>query len=491
MNETSHIIEKLILEVNTSRIDTAHAIKNSIDSFFNRELSPLLEKLFAEYDLPDAILRFDELLIDLSVSDWTNTSQLKLDLTDRLDKRLKSSIQIDFKSGKPVFSVINQEDIRVRSLSVTENYAEIFFYFLKNGCYPWYGVEQQIRELEKKENWEKFFANKAFVSKLKALTLEYNWMFQRFVWQFPTEMILAFLSKINPVLVNFERDLLKMTRKLNAEIRNELLLMLFTISTQQETTRVVSSIQRNFEKLKEKNDRRPAVSSLPDVLSHLIILTVPKKVISNKQIQAIISQRLPGISGKGDPGIETHPSGRRENREATVSKKPDEIQEIAVPNAGLILVHPFLKQFFKQISLTDGQNHIRSEKLAVAVQSLHYLATENEDFFEGNLVLEKFLCGIPPGMPVQKRSKLTAKIRNEAKILLNEVIKNWPALKNTSPDGLRQLFLQRNGKLIREKENRFRLVVERKAQDLLLEKLAWNLSLVKLPWRKDLLYVDW
>jgi hypothetical protein len=35
------------------------------------------------------------------------------------------------------------------------------------------------------------------------------------------------------------------------------------------------------------------------------------------------------------------------------------------------------------------------------------------------------------------------------------------------------------------------LIVERKAQDVLLEKLNWNISLVKFPWKKELITVEW
>ncbi|MFW6310568.1 MAG: contractile injection system tape measure protein, partial [Prolixibacteraceae bacterium] len=85
---------------------------------------------------------------------------------------------------------------------------------------------------------------------------------------------------------------------------------------------------------------------------------------------------------------------------------------------------------------------------------------------------------------------LNEQIKNEAESLLEAAIKNWPALKNTSPDGLRQNFLQRDGKLIKKEEN-YRLLIERKTQDILLDKLNWNISVVKLPWMKNLLHVEW
>jgi hypothetical protein len=167
-----------------------------------------------------------------------------------------------------------------------------------------------------------------------------------------------------------------------------------------------------------------------------------------------------------------------------------EKDEIAVLNAGLVILHPFLKSFFSELKITDSKGKIKQDKTHVAVQLLHFLATGNENVFEGNLVFEKFLCGIALKTAIQKESLLTSKIRKESKILLEAVVKNWPALKNTSPEGLRQMFLQRKGILI-QNEHSFKLIVERMTPDVLLEKLSWNLSLIKLPWMQKLLYIDW
>jgi hypothetical protein len=118
------------------------------------------------------------------------------------------------------------------------------------------------------------------------------------------------------------------------------------------------------------------------------------------------------------------------------------------------------------------------------------LATGDENVFEGNMIMEKFLCGVPLKIPVQKMSLLTESIKNEANELLSEVVRNWPALKNTSADGLREAFIQRDGKLIQE-DTKYRLIVERKAQDVLLERLSWNISMIKLPWISKLIYTEW
>ncbi len=181
---------------------------------------------------------------------------------------------------------------------------------------------------------------------------------------------------------------------------------------------------------------------------------------------------------------------KKDTDQPFIDEVREDTKEIWVQNAGLIVVHPFIGQFFINTGIADKSGKFIPDDLDLAVQSLHYLATGDENFFEGRLVMEKFLCGVPLKMPVSIESQLTEKIKSEATDLLNEVVKNWPALKKTSADGLRQMFIWRDGKLV-QNENNYKIIVERKAQDILLEKLNWNISMVKLPWIRKIIFVEW
>lgn len=83
-------------------------------------------------------------------------------------------------------------------------------------------------------------------------------------------------------------------------------------------------------------------------------------------------------------------------------------------------------------------------------------------------------------------------MRMEANALLEAVVRNWPVLKNTSADGLREAFLQRPGQLLwQEAQERWLVRVERRAHDLLLEQLPWTISMVKLGWMEEMVVVEW
>ncbi|WP_417799653.1 contractile injection system tape measure protein [Tenacibaculum sp.] len=166
-----------------------------------------------------------------------------------------------------------------------------------------------------------------------------------------------------------------------------------------------------------------------------------------------------------------------------------EFKSHLVKNVGLILLHPFLKQFFNSCGFLNKENKII--KPHQAVHLLHYVATKKEQQFENNLVFEKFLCNLPIQSSIERNIVLDDALKEKSEELLRAVLQNWSVLKKSSNDLLRNEYLQREGKLDLTKDNPT-LTVERKTQDILLDtKLPWNLSLCKLPWKKELIFTNW
>jgi len=159
-----------------------------------------------------------------------------------------------------------------------------------------------------------------------------------------------------------------------------------------------------------------------------------------------------------------------------------------VENAGLILLHPFLKSFFKNCGLLNESNTINDKTLAVHL--LHFLATGKEGQFEHLQLFEKFLCGVPINHSISREVKISKELKAKSTELLTAVLSHLPQLKSSSIDLLRNEFLQRPGKLIL-KENKVKLIIEQKTVDILLKNIAWNISLIKLPWLKNMFTVDW
>ena len=159
-----------------------------------------------------------------------------------------------------------------------------------------------------------------------------------------------------------------------------------------------------------------------------------------------------------------------------------------VPNAGLIILHPYLTPFFYNCGIIDDTNVITDPEMAV--HALHYLATKKEQQLENQMLFEKFLCGIPLKKPIQRHIQLSDTIKQQAEELLESVVENWGVLNNASADLLRHEFLQRAGKLSFKEDNP-KIVIERKTQDILVDKIPWGIGICRLPWLDHLVYTNW
>lgn len=163
------------------------------------------------------------------------------------------------------------------------------------------------------------------------------------------------------------------------------------------------------------------------------------------------------------------------------------ISDIVVSNCGVLLLHPFLKPYFEALGLlSEG---VITDELR-AVQLLHYLATGNEWPLDIELTLEKVLLGVDLERVLVVEKALSEKEKEVSEQLLQAVIRYWPALKNTSINGLQHLFLTRGGRLLLA-DGEIKITVDSAAQDVLLDKLEWGISMIKLPWLLQLIQVKW
>jgi hypothetical protein len=161
-----------------------------------------------------------------------------------------------------------------------------------------------------------------------------------------------------------------------------------------------------------------------------------------------------------------------------------------ISNAGLILLHPFLPQFFTTLGLVENDTFIDSYSTERAIHLLQYLATGSEDFFEAALVFNKILCGWPIEMPVSRYIELTDMEKNECDAMLQAVVAHWTVLKNSSPQALQESFLSRMGKLV-DNAGIWELKVASSGVDILLSEIPWSISVIKLPWMSGHIIVDW
>lgn len=164
-----------------------------------------------------------------------------------------------------------------------------------------------------------------------------------------------------------------------------------------------------------------------------------------------------------------------------------------IKNAGIVLLAPYLDQLFSALRLLEEGQFVNKEAQQKAITILHYVSTGSEEVNEYEVPLLKLLCNFPILMPIDHALRISESEREVIDQLLTFVISQWEIMKNSSPEGLRQNFLIRDGKLFQNEENRWHLKVHRKTEDILLDQLpyGWSFSMIKARWMDDIIFVEW
>lgn len=170
-------------------------------------------------------------------------------------------------------------------------------------------------------------------------------------------------------------------------------------------------------------------------------------------------------------------------------------EKIEMPNTGLVILHPYLKQLFTRLEYILPSGEFKSNtNVERAITLLHYIATgttidDYREIEESQFLFPKILCGFPITnvlVPVA----LSENEINTATGLLKACLNHWDKLKNSSINTLRNSFLQRKGIVVLV-DNAYQLTVEKSAIDILLNSLPWSLNIVRLPWLKETIFTTW
>jgi hypothetical protein len=171
-------------------------------------------------------------------------------------------------------------------------------------------------------------------------------------------------------------------------------------------------------------------------------------------------------------------------------------EPIWVRDAGQVLLAAYAERLFKQQQLIEHGRFIDAVAQARAVQCLQTLCHGPGPVDEAQTVLSRLLCGVPPAELLPEVGPLPADAASLLEQLLQAVIAHWKAVGHTSVAGLRECFLQREGRLQQDKTPadeppRWRLRVQTRGFDVLLDRLPWSFQTIRLPWMQGALHVEW
>lgn len=439
-----NIIKKVQIGVNTPSLENGLQLKDGLDVFFKDQIFPEMDNYFNSIQKENSkIIRIENISIEISIEQKSSLNDIQFLIMKALREKIN-------------YERISENEMKNADITSSEkNETEAFLYFLKNGTLPWW--------FENKANfWDEFIkkieGQKQLSKKLKPLISNAE-IRKRLIYQFDDAQLLQIISSVLKVSKseNFETKILPQYRYQFWEA----VLHFYIFNNQKEVVKIFENIPRK------------------DVLK---LLQISKKTFGLKI--TLDTKNL-----QKDKLGETEKAQEATNFNLLKKENETEGEGVLICNAGLILLHPFIKMFFEKMDFLSGKV-IKPDKIDEAVHSLHYLATGKELAYEHELVFEKFLCNVPIHQPINRHISLSKEQKIACEVLLQAVLGHWSAFKSNSTEIIQNEFLQREGKLIITEEKQT-LIVQRKTQDILLERLPWNIHLIKIPWREKILFVEW
>jgi hypothetical protein len=448
MSEAAHIIERVNIDVDVPDMDTAKHIRDNVSQFLYGTVFPRLETMLSGVSSNRISYRADQLSFDLHFDSKNSfEDQFSARLLEEFNKAIAKGL-----SGQTHRSSKRNEKEKFETYPRKEKGWQVFIYFLRTGKLPWFVAAA--------ENW---LDEKELLAIVESGSVDWRSAFQsllrshpgagkRLMHQFSSKFVITIISRF------LEIDLTK----------NEVLKRLFD----------------------ENHGPYIQIHSRTGFFFSQVFAFIAGPAWTPQKFAAGFENDLVVMADK--ISLLEHRDIKKmqeEKKEDALEKDEEDEEGHFVQHAGLILLHPFIQYFFKEFDLLNDKDFKDGSSRKTAVHLLYFLTTGQQHPMEHELLMEKYLCGMYIHEPLERFVELTDSMKQEGDQMLKAVVGHWNALKNTSPDGLREGFLQRDGKLIMKQ--REQLIIEKKSIDVLLDKLPWGYSIVKLPWMKKELYVDW
>jgi hypothetical protein len=538
-SETRHMIRKQILEISASSLPVAQWWDQRSGALLQDLISPCLQTCFDRVDATGEHIIIERLEIDLGVITEGNYRQLVPQrINAALEKALRdlqpihSSIQGGREQTWPgespggnaeqKASMLDRQFNKDQSVSDTdparrlraeEAALEAFLFYLRHGVLPWWFDHPSDKSPPWDVPWPDRLNPTQLWRMLNALRLSTS--AQRLIYCFDDALIgqivtvnldlssnepVALWKKLNLQLIETDNSLSRQLRMhywrawINAGLegarKEQCVHMMAEFVIQHEI------LDSAAIRLLETDLKTPYESTAESLLK--AVLDGVKRNVKQQSTEPDVSNRPPDSSAANDLSKADEHSTKREpertldEAEATYSHPEAILQQgVFTQGAGIVLLHPFLTELFEECGLWRKGDWCGQSSIQVAVHLLSWLFNGETPQPEYRLALQKLLCGMAIDEPLMKDIVIDSRQRESGFTLLKAVVQHWGVLGNTSPDGLREGFLRREG-LLNTREQGWRLSIEKKAQDVLLGKLPWGISLIQLPWMEgQRIYVEW
>jgi hypothetical protein len=465
-----HLVNSLKFDLHCPLEEQAFDLRAEIAGDLQQLVVAGIEKICDAHISDTDLLRIDKLEIDLG---RISAAELKEHFGPQFMQQFEIRLQEYLSRTSQQEQDTAQQDTRM----------QLFAYFMQTGLLPWWATEAELDFEMLCRDSIRHVPEVVTAFFLQHKNNEELW--KRAVHQLDTDFWDFLLSSLpvfqeagkhmENVTAFFKQKLQQLNDPIVAEVFDELQKLV------QDDRVFLVSHAPDFFKAQQQQD-------FPRVMAELVTAALfpedkTERALLKAELEKSITKNFNPVQKIAEQNIV--PEGKPQYKpEAIISEK------LIIHDAGLVLLSPFMKPLFSSLGYwTDGQwtNREAQER---AVCLLEFIATGKTQCKEYNLALPKLLCGIPLYQPVQTGMEFTDEEIKETETLLESVIEHWKALKNTSAEGFRSSFLQRDAVLFpRDKD--WQLVVEKKTLDILLEGIPWGYGTLSIAWNEYLIFTEW
>lgn len=546
--DINHTIQKYIFELDVSGSGPLMNWENKAHQYSQEILIPELEKSFTKFAKEDRYVVIDKLEIDLGtflpadfendvlirLIEFCNEYLKKLGNNRTKEENVKPSMQIDKRKESNASVESDQENIKELN-PITARYLA-FVNYLKLGRFPWW-YEDRSKSLKMEDQFPVSWINSLGIYERESLKtiLQSNTrtrirLANNFVVDWIGELIeviemhgkeaIEQWKMLYPLLNNYFKNEIIFHQQFwnswiqsytqDARFSNLIILLGFISKSEKKSMVKLKTELINLCKQNLRNNNYPEHSRF--LLSGLKENIVSQKAIPDKKnniragdnreeikpgntnyitdtLNASESKLLNEFSDNREKNATINDIGTKTTPQDDLLIQHDD-RVIYVEGAGLVLLHPFLQELFKERQLWIKDHWQSDVSVHYAVQLLSLLSFGEDPAKEHQLLIHKILAGLELDTLLHNNISLLEEDKKVCDELLKACIRHWKALRNTSPQGLQATFIQRVGKLTTGDE-KYLLQIENKTEDILLSHLPWGYGTIKLPWMQRILHVNW
>ena len=502
-----HVIKKQVLELKLATDKDMFRIQQKAGDYYYQHILPAIEKVLDSLTDEEHVIQINKLEFDLGEMEWEDTRQeiRAENLHQKIEKEAKKIVQ----------QILDQQYLKSRygksgvvlEKPIAQYACEQWLHYIRNGYLQW--NVNDVNEEWRMRVLEALATDYPLISEIKQLIGTNANARQRLINDHPV----SFLVKLMEVLTATEQQSLpqwvqEIDRVLNKGEKK------LIQPDERPTNKITGWIWQQY--LTGAVEGKNNIDIAKGILQQQLNEKQWDDVALFKDDLFLLCPVFESVQGKSSSPL-TEPSLTfKQNAETAIGGTPKERKDIRekdqvgnelikdenkgesalpadgifAPLAGLVLLHPFLRHLFLHIGLTENGKFTGRESQEKAIWLLHFIATGHTKSEEYSLVVPKILCGYPLELSPDNNIILRETEKEEAIDMMKAAIEQWTIIQNTSVDGLREGFLQRNGKIYTKNDDTC-FVLETRAIDVLLDHLPWNLSIIKLPWRKELIKVEW